>query len=67
MFCGLSTPSLVVDSDGFRRGSLTGKPLEIGSGLHTEEITLGRILKRRTRPVPGITSWIAYTLLRIIC
>ena len=47
--CGLSTPSLVVDSDGFRRGSLTGKPLEIGSELHTEEVTLGRTLKRRAR------------------
>ena len=57
MFCGLTTPSLVVGSDGFRRGPLAGKPREIGSGLHTEEVTLGRILKRRTRPVPGITSW----------
>jgi hypothetical protein len=67
MFCGLTTPSLVVGSDGFRRGPLAGKPREIGSGLHTEEVTLGRILKRRTRPVPGTTPWIAYTPLRIIC
>src|SRR3974390_1469210 len=44
MFRGLSTPSLVVDGDGFRRRSLTGKRLEIGRGFHTEEITLGRIL-----------------------
>src|SRR6516225_6024129 len=44
MFCGRSTPSLVVDGEGFRGGSLTGKPLEIGRGLHTKEVTLGRIL-----------------------